>query len=200
MGSVQFTAVSRDQNGVKKKTGQRHTAVKNKDEIYHLAVPVSKEMLPIDDTPLGSGKWRDEFCSHLEANYSQSMHWGDFGWQIRDLLDYDTLGQLNRATFAWAHDLLQLKSQIVMDTELALEGTKGDLVLSIMNASNGKTLLTGAPSLSYLDVEAFELNGISVETQNWRCTFPESATLSVLDALFTYGAEITRNLLMPNER
>lgn len=192
MGSAQHTAKSPDLDGTKKLTGQRHCKVRG--EV--LSVPVAKEMRPIDDTPLGRSEWRGVFVQQLDALYGCEPYFGQWIGPVRDMLaSSETLGQLNGGAFRLIHERLGLSSRVVQDHEACVKAAKSDWVLSMVQGVGGTALLTGAPSMTYMDRGAFEEAGVEIIVQDWTCPEPEAASLSVLHSLFRLGTEQTAALL-----
>lgn len=207
MLSAQFCAANRKEDGNKGKTGQRHMKLGGLKPVDWVSIPIVKELQPLRSTELKpSQEWRDRTMDELASRYSTTPYWDRYRSAISKLLqESETLGELNTSIFKWGHTLFELSCDIVDDVDLC-EPTKGnDWVFSMVQASGADTLITGAPSLNYLDQQRYAESGLKVQVQNWTC--PEydqisdgwTPNLSMLDPLFHIGAEATSILVKTPE-
>ena len=203
MNSAQFCAANKKEDGSKGKTGQKHFRVKGVLPTEWLSVPVAKELQPLRQTPLGTDPtWRDKLMQQLALRYDKAPYWNDIHEGVMDLLrSCYILGDLNEHTFRWVHKLLGMSCEIVQDYELCGVTKGNDWVISMVIASKADYMITGKPSLNYLDQHRYKDNNIGIIVQDWTCPQYQQLgegfepNLSILDALFNIGPEATRELI-----
>jgi hypothetical protein len=101
---------------------------------------------------------------------------------------------------------LGITTPMLRSSELRVQGAKSDLVLDICRAVGATTFLGGmGGSRRYLDVQAFEREGIEVQWQAFRHPiYAQSGGgsefvpgLSAIDALFNAGPSFVQSALQP---
>jgi len=201
--TAQFTSTSPDIDGTKKTTGMKHIRLGGNQEPNWLALSVGKELQPLCDTPLGKGDWRSKLLSQITFRYKSAPYLEENIQAVSDLLSIDTsLGDLNEQTFRWAHKHLALWSHIYKDTEVTTkERMKGGWILDLCKGVGATRMITGKPSLNYMNHQEWADAGIELVAQDWKCaTYPQHKktwypNLSVLDSIFYQGFEATRKLI-----
>lgn len=198
MISAQFCAANKKEDGTKGKTGQKHMRVAGSQPVAWLGVPIVKELQPIKNTELKpSTEWRDNLMNELYIRYNRTPYFSKYAPAVEYILrTAATVGELNSACFRWGHQLFELNCDIKEDIEVCEKTAGNDWVFSMVSTIGGP-LITGKPSLNYLDTKRYEDANIGVIVQNWTCQpYTQISTgwtpgLSMLDALFNIGAEQT---------
>jgi len=201
MLSAQFCAANKKEDGNKGKTGQRHMLLGGAKPVAWVGVPIERELQPIRETVLKSTNWRDTIMTELDERYSSAPYYLNYRGVVQDILrNSNTLGDLNSNCFLWGHKVFNLACTVKDDVEICPLQKGNDWVSSLVQHSGCDTLITGKPSLNYLDTERFT----KVKVQDWKCpTYPQISTgwtpsLSMLDAIFNIGAEATAQLIKTN--
>jgi hypothetical protein len=154
----------------------------------------------IDNQARGRHHWSHRIYAAVEHAYRGAPHFDARGSQLRTILSqpWDRLAELDRALLDWLREELHVRTPLVRSSELAVSGSKGELVLDICRLLGASVFLGGnGASRRDLDVERFRRLGIRVEWQEFRHprypqhprreTFVEG--LSALDLLFNCGSE-----------
>ena len=201
--TAQFTATSPDTDGTKKLTGMKHIRLGGNQPVEWLPLSVGKELQSLCDTPLGKGDWRNKLLSQITFRYKSAPYFEENIESVTRILSKDTsLGDLSETSFRWAHGNLALWSHIYKDTEFSdKQRNKGGWILDLCKEIGATHMLTGAPSLNYMNREEWADAGIELVVQDWNCApykqhkYNWTPNLSVLDSIFYQGWEATRNLI-----
>jgi hypothetical protein len=204
--TAQFTATSPDKDGTKKITGMKHIHLGGNQQPDWLALSVGKELQPLCDTPLGKGDWRSKLLSQITFRYKSAPYFEETIESVTRIMEKDTsLGDLSETSFRWAHRNLALWSHIYKDTDFApKQRDKGGWILDLCKEIGATRMITGAPSLNYMNHQEWADAGIKLVAQDWKCaTYKQhkynwTPNLSVLDSIFYQGWEATRNLISTN--
>jgi hypothetical protein len=215
LGGVQFTRKSPDEHGQPAPSGQSSTPILRTDgSVAFLVVPVSANRLAVDDTPLAYDvPWRSTVWRSIVASYGRAARFADLAQSLQTVINgpYVTIGQLNRASFAWcvgalagdpglplatALDVLDVPlRQVTDDAALGLHDNGSRRLMAACSALDADVYVTGRPAVeNYLDHDAFERADIKLDVQDWTCPpYPQRwardfvANLSALDLLLSVG-------------
>ncbi len=201
--TAQFTATSPDKDGAKKLTGMKHIHLGGNQPPEWLALSVGKELQPLCDTPLGKGDWRNKLLSQITFRYKSAPYFEETIESVSNIIGKDTsLGDLSATSFRWAHQNLALWSHIYNDTEFSDKSrNKGGWILDLCKEIGATRMITGRPSLNYMDKQEWADAGIELVPQDWTCApykqhkYNWTPNLSVLDSIFYQGWEATRELI-----
>lgn len=176
---------------------------KHGDSQRWLAVPVEKQPLStrIHDVRISAAR-SDWGAQHLDELASRLGHAPHFR-AMRDLVAPHLLGgyvSLAELNIALIHDIAKaigLDPTLVRSSTLAVEGSKGHLVLDLVRTLGGTTYYAAAGSAAYLEPlrPTFEDAGVALVFQDWphpvyaQGSAPFTSHLSVVDALAWVGAE-----------
>jgi len=109
--------------------------------------------------------------------------------------NFSTLSELNLALMRFIFYKLGISTKIVLASSLNVSGSKTDLLVNILDVVGADKYISGCSGKDYLEMEKFR---IPVEFQNFKHpvytqygknTF--TPYLSIIDALFNVGGEIT---------
>lgn len=201
--TAQFSATSPDKDGTKKVTGMKHIRLGGNQSPEWLALSVGKELQPLCDTPLGKGDWRSKLLSQITFRYKSAPYFEETIESVSNIIGKDTsLGDLSETSFRWAHRNLALWSHIHTDTDFKpKQRDKGGWILDLCKEIGATKMLTGAPSINYMDKQEWADAGIELVVQDWTCApykqhkYNWTPNLSVLDSIFYQGWEATRKTI-----
>jgi hypothetical protein len=201
--TAQFSATSPDTDGTKKLTGMKHIRLGGNSPVDWLALSVGKELQPLCDTPLGKGDWRNKLLSQITFRYKSAPYFEETIESVSNIIRKDTsLGDLSATSFRWAHRNLALWSHIYNDTDFSDKSrNKGGWILDLCKEIGATKMLTGAPSINYMDKQEWADAGIELVVQDWTCApykqhkYNWTPNLSVLDSIFYQGWEATRKTI-----
>jgi hypothetical protein len=201
--TAQFSATSPDTDGTKKLTGMKHIRLGGNQPPDWLALSVGKELQPLCDTPLGKGDWRSKLLSQITFRYKSAPYFEENIESVTRIIEKDTsLGDLSEASFRWAHKNLALWSHIYRDTDFKpKQRDKGGWILDLCKELGATRMITGRPSLNYMDFQEWADAGVELVAQDWKCaTYKQhkynwTPNLSVLDSIFYQGWEATREII-----
>ena len=201
--TAQFSATSPDTNGAKKLTGMKHIHLGGNQPPEWLALSVGKELQPLCDTPLGKGDWRNKLLTQITFRYKSAPYFEETIESVSNIIRKDTsLGDLSATSFRWAHRNLALWSHIYNDTDFSDKSrNKGGWILDLCKEIGATHMLTGAPSINYMDKQEWADAGIELVVQDWTCAPYKqhkhnwTPNLSILDSVFYQGWEATQKLV-----
>ena len=148
--------------------------------------------------------WREKLLRTLELNYARAPHFEAHFPLVREALlePTDVLVELNERALRRLARALELDdSRFVRASSLGAGGRATDLLVELTRAAGGTTYLSGGGAGGYQDDERFGEAGLELVYQRFEeRPYQQLADefvpgLSVLDALFSVGAERTRALL-----
>lgn len=173
-----------------------------------LTVPVRTArrfgQLPIVDVEIANDlPWRRKHWGALEQNYARAEHFSEQAeaWAILYQHSWGRLHELLDVTMTMLVDAFAISTPLVYSTSLEIVTTKSKLVLDICQSLGATQYLSGPLGRNYLDREAFEEAGISVDFHEHRPpTYRQAYSgfvpgLSALDALFNLGRDQAAGLL-----
>lgn len=146
----------------------------------------------------GSQNWRAKHLKSIAMNYSRAPHFATGFAHLERLLG-DT--ETNLSELCWNQlrfwlDTFRIDTRVVRASELAVTGTKSDLVLELCQALGADHYLSGALGRDYLVSEDFRAAGITLEFQSYATpAYPQQwgrefvPALSVVDYWMNCGAE-----------
>lgn len=181
-------------------------------EARWLTVPVvqrsQKERIvekEIDNRLEGARAWGPIHFSTLRHAYRDAPYIDLYLGALKEILlaPWERLVELDMALLELLREALDIRTPIVMSSELAAEGMKSGLILNICREVGADVFLGGmGGSRRYLDSAAFERAGIGVQWQAFRHPLypqcgaqPFIAGLSGLDLLLNCGARSRAVLL-----
>jgi len=156
----------------------------------------------IDETLISDPDWADRHWKTLQHNYSAAPHFDDYAEPLSSLyagLDERRLSAVNRAFLDTICGLLGIRTSLSWSTDYAGQGTKTARLVSLCQASDATTYLSGPRAKEYMDESLFAAAGIELEYMDYS-GYPEYPQLhppfehevTVLDLLFNTGAEAPR--------
>jgi hypothetical protein len=174
-----------------------------------LTIPVDKKnhrLLRIKDVKVMHHDWALDHLERISSMYSNYEYFKDYFTELKSILL--SVKSTYLIDFTMPVMLFLLKEfhcdpEIVFSSELGLTSKKSDLVLEITTSLSGTKYLSGANGKDYIDVKAFEKEGIEVHFQDYKANTTgkevreNHQNLSSIDILFTYGPK-SRECLFKN--
>ncbi|HEY3902206.1 MAG TPA: WbqC family protein [Chthoniobacter sp.] len=163
-----------------------------------LTVPVRASLdRSIRETPIADRQWPKKHIRTIEQEYRRAPFAALFDDSLRTLLEHDwpSLADLNVAVTDWLFERLDIRCRRVRASELAVSGTKNDLVIDVCRAVGATEYFSGTGARAYQDPERFAENGIALRYQSYQNQpYPQAARstdfvpdLSTLDLLLNVG-------------
>ena len=183
---------------VKIKTGPDKTAWLSVPTHRTLGTPIRRVSIMEDEC------WRDRHLNLLIQNYSKTPYWGQEFPVVRYLIvdtKCDNLAEFNMRIVLALCDLLGIRINYEISSNLALVGRRSLLLLEITRRLGGNVYLSGDGARDYMDERPFREKGIDVQYMNFvQPEYPQRFQtfipgLSILDPLFNIGIDGTRELL-----
>ena len=153
--------------------------------------------------------WRGKNLRSLEVNYRRSPHFGGYIEALRTLYEgeWQTLAQLNIACVRLLRELLGIRTEIVIASEIAGPGDEPTLrLIDICRRLGSDTYLAGKDGAKYMDMDRFRDAGIYVVFQDFRHPvysqlFGEfEYFMSAVDLLFNCGGDSIEIIRKENGR
>ncbi len=164
-----------------------------------LTVPVltkGKKFPLIKDVQInGSIPWQKKHIKSIKQNYSKAPFFDDYGLELIRIIDrpWKYLLDLDMELIYWLLNVLGIKTEMVLSSELQVEGKRVDRLIGIIKKVGGRVFYEGAAGKSYINTDLFEQEGISVVFQDYKHpVYPQLygdfvSHLSVIDLLFNCG-------------
>lgn len=156
-----------------------------------LTVPVKVHLPQEINTVMAdeSQNWRTTHLKTLLANYKKSKNF-DFIYHLieKNYFENNTnLTQFNLEFIKLFGELLKIKTEIVLASDLKVEGRKNELLINLINKVDGTNYLSGQGAKDYLIEEIFNQAEIKINWQKFKSPiYPQLfgefiPNLSVLD-------------------
>jgi hypothetical protein len=158
---------------------------------------VSREQLIRDTAIDNSQSWQRKAWSTIQHLYGKAPYFETQAHVIQTILEtpFETLTQLDRASWEPALRLLGIACRFVRSSELPVSGQGPRLLLDICKHLGADTYLSGMFGREYLDAGEFAREGVEVIFHHYECRpYPQRHEgfvpyLSYLDALFNTGLD-----------
>jgi hypothetical protein len=143
--------------------------------------------------------WQRKHWNAIVSNYGRAPFFNEFGPSLKLLLEQEwhRLSELDMALAKWAMEALSIETPIVHASELSVEGNQTELLIAICRIVGADRYLSGPGGRRYMDLDAFDAAGITIEWQAFTSPvypqlFPQVdfvPDLSAVDAIFNCGTE-----------
>ena len=192
LDDVQFT----------KNDWRNRNLIKTRKGLEWLTIPVRQEFLAqtIREIRIADSRWASRHFTTLSQAYSKCEFFLLYQERLKALYnEAATLLQLSDVNALFLKNLcsfIGIKSKISQSSDYELRGDRSSRLVSLCEQASANVYLSGPAAKSYLDVAAFQANGIEVRWMNYddypeyRQSFPPFAHgVSVLDLLFNTGPQ-----------
>lgn len=165
-----------------------------------LTVPmnqVSREQLILNTYVNKNQPWQSKTEGTLKTLYGKTPYYKTYEPEILSILErpYESLTELDRASWEPALRLLGITCQFVLASEIPVSGKGPKLLLDICRYLGSDIYLSGGFGKEYLDVAEFLAEGVEVRFHEYEYPIYEQPYgdfipfLSYLDMLFNVGLE-----------
>lgn len=149
-------------------------------------------------------KWREKYLKTIEYGYKKHPYFNEYYPFFEQLLseEHESLCDFNMRIIKHFADLLEIKTEFIMASDLDVDGAKTDLILDICKKLNASTYVAGPSGRDYLNVADFTNSGIEVVYNDF--VHPEYVQykgkefmpyLSVLDLFMNVGSEKAQEIV-----
>ena len=161
LDDVQYTARDwRNRNRIKTSKGSEW-----------ITVPVihdSREQRIDQSRILYESNWQKKIIGAWASNY-RSAHYYETGQiLLREIENsHNTISQLNVKIIKRICEYLDIKTPMILSSELILQGNKTERLIDMLKKLNATTYLSGPSADAYLDKELFRKNNIRLEYKSY---------------------------------
>jgi hypothetical protein len=193
-----------NRNKIKTQHGEKWLTV---PIIHNLPQPINKVL--INNNPINNRRWNYIHLETLRINYSKANYYHTYIDIFKDVYtrQWDYLVELNIEFIKKILEILDIKIDIKLTSQLNISGEKTDQIINICKELNADTYISGIGGKNYLNEEEFKRNSIKLLYNKFDCpvynqqfnTLGFIPNLSIIDMLFNVG-EKTLNLLIENNK
>jgi hypothetical protein len=168
-----------------------------------LTIPVKQLSLnqAIKDTKIASNNWAQKHWNAIQLTYAKANHFSENETWLSEMYTevryYDLLSEVNLFFLKKVCEKLAIQTEIIDSLDLDLKGDKNEKLIDAVNKLKGNCYLSGPAAKSYLDVELFQKNGISVEWMDYSnyVPYPQwvgsfNGAVSILDTIAHCGTDL----------
>ena len=145
----------------------------------------------------GRAPWARKHMASIRQAYARAPFLSQYAAALEELLErrWERLVDLDMACFGLMAEWFGLHTRIERSSALAIDGERTDRLVNICRHFGASRYLSGDSAQTYLDVAAFEAQGITVEWQRYaHPTYPQLhgpfvPYLSALDLVLNCGSD-----------
>jgi len=141
--------------------------------------------------------WQSDHFEKINRSYSNSeffkKNYKTFFEKIYSK-KWDHLFTLNYELIIQLIDWLDIKIEVIKESELNINGNSTDRLVNISKKIGAETYVSGIGGKEYMNKKMFETNNIKIEYQNFKCPIYKQVfnsefipNLSIIDLLFNIG-------------
>mgnify|MGYP000323582573 FL=1 len=141
--------------------------------------------------------WQSDHFEKINRSYSNSKffkkNYKAFFEKIYSK-KWDHLFTLNYELIIQLIDWLDIKIEVIKESELNINGNSTDRLVNISKKIGAETYVSGIGGKEYMNKKMFETNNIKIEYQNFKCPIYKQVfnsefipNLSIIDLLFNIG-------------
>lgn len=189
LDNVQFT----------RRDWRNRNRIKTREGLAWLSIPVhtrGRYTQLIQDTTTSDPDWGRRHWQTIRANYAKSPYFDRYAERFADLYERSSarLSEINHAFIAAICDSLGITTPMAWSSAFETRNTPSERLIDLCRAVGGTDYLSGPSAREYLDVAAFNADGVAVQFADYS-GYPEYAQphgpfehhVSVLDLLFCTG-------------
>lgn len=126
----------------------------------HLNSTIKETIIANETNP----KWRDKYIKTIRDSYSKYEYFEEVFPSLSQIImtDYDTINDINIAIIRMFAHGFDINTEFIKASDLDVDGTKSDLILSICDNLNTDIYIAGPFGREYLKKEEFDKKGIKV--------------------------------------
>lgn len=164
-----------------------------------LTIPVRQERLGqrINETRVSQSNWNVKHWRTIQANYAKAPFFSQYAELLEKTylnIDTDLLSEINLTFIRLIAEMLNIDTEIVDSTSLALEGDRSERLLDAVLKLKGDRYLSGPSAKDYLNVGLFQEHGVTVDWMDYNgySEYPQLyppfvKEVSVLDMVLNTG-------------
>jgi WbqC-like protein family len=185
-----------------KRDWRNRNKIKTKDGSRWLTIPVlskGKYLQLIQETEIGEGDWRGEHLNAIRHSYVRARCFEEvWPWLegAYNKCDSHMLSDVNATLIAAVCEFLNIPTKISRSSDFELVEGKNERLIGLCSQAGATTYLSGPAARDYMDVEAFQKEGIAVEFMDYE-GYPEYEQLhppfehgvSIVDLLMNAGRD-----------
>ncbi len=184
----------------KKNEWQNRNRIKTAQNWQWLTVPVHYRFpQKINEVEINNSvNWKKKHLQALITNYSKAPYFKDYITPLEDLFtkDWELLSEFNIGLLERLREFLNLHDKpAIPASSMVLRDDPTERLIDICKAVGADTYLAGQDGRTYMDLERFRANGITVITQEFKHpVYPQlydefQSHMSIVDLLFNCGPE-----------
>ena len=138
--------------------------------------------------------WRRKYWGRIHDSYCKYPYFSHYADQLKDVLNkrHSYIYELNCELISFFRNVLGINNEVVLASELSVQGNSSDLLVSIVKTVGGTTYLSGPDGSKYMDLDLFSKNNIEVifhqfTPPNYTSDNGFIAGLSMLDLIMSHG-------------
>ena len=147
--------------------------------------------------------WRSKCKNILQTNYREATYYGEINQYVSKIFDYKCkfLVDFNIHAIQIINSILDIKIEVILASDLHLEGKKDELNISIMKKIGCTQYLSGMGAKAYCNEKLYEESGIKILWQDFEHpVYPQLfgefvSYLSIIDFLYNCGIENSCRIL-----
>ena len=171
-----------------------------------LTVPINKSdkfLLNKDVRINNEINWKSIHWKKLTRSYTNSNFFKTFSSEFENIYkkNWELLFDFNFELLNWIIDFLNIKIEIIKESELDTSGKSTERLVNICKSVDATTYVSGIGGLNYIDENSFKKNSISLEYQNFTHPIYEQnlssefiPNLSIIDYMSNVGQEAMSKL------
>lgn len=184
-----------------KRDWRNRNLIKTVNGIKWITIPVevkNKYIQSIRETKISGNDWITKHIKVIKHNYSRTEHFDEiFEWlnKIYDQIEKMVfLSEINLLFIREITGYLGIETKISLSSDYKLEGDRSGKTMNICIQAGAEEYLTGPAAKSYLNVDAFNKEGITVRWMDYtgyktynQLYPPFIHQVSIIDLLFNTG-------------
>ena len=138
--------------------------------------------------------WRQKFLANIENKYSKCPSFAKTHPLIKNIMfrDCKTISQLSSSTLIEISSLLELKTKIVLSSELRIGGKFDQKLINICKHFGAEVYINSVGGRTLYDKEKFRNNGIELKFIESKKTFNY---VSIIDTIMNNDVKILNNAI-----
>ena len=119
----------------------------------------------INEKKCSDVKWKKKHFQSMTQSYSKCSYWEEHKEALEDLYanSNEYLNDINISFIKYFISQMGFETELYLASQLEVEGTKSDLVLSICKELSATEYISGLGSKDYLDLGSFNRHSIEVK-------------------------------------
>lgn len=178
---------------------QQRNKIKTSQGWIWLTVPVIRQYgSRINDTKINnSTNWKRKHWKSIMQNYSKAPFFNNYSLVFQEFYEneWEYLANLNMTLIRRITEILGLRTEFIVSSELNVKGTKTERLMNILKKIGASEYISGPGAKDYIDINSFRENDVKLYWYEYQHpVYPQIGEdfvpyLSVIDLLFNTGDE-----------